>query len=108
MMPQTLRINETPRGVRSGHSMPPTIPPTMPPTMPLRQMAVYAVQLNQDGSAKQAMTSAILPVHMPDTKGPIIIKANLGKEEGPREVETTADKDGESDLTCQEWVFRSN
>ena len=38
MTPQTLRTHETPRGMRSGH--------LMPPMMLLSQMAIYTIQPN--------------------------------------------------------------
>jgi len=91
MMPQMLRMHEMPRSRRSGHSIPSTIPP--------RQMAVYMVQPNQDRSAEQSKTLIVLLVHTPCTQGPIIIKANLGKEATLRDQETTTEGDVESKLT---------
>jgi len=39
------------------------------------------------------------PPGMPHTWGTIVIKANLGKEDSPTDEETTANEDGESELT---------
>ena len=52
--------------------------PVMPPTYltPPHCMTVYAVQLNQDGSAEQASTPVVIPILMPQMQGQVIIKAN--------------------------------
>ena len=50
-------------------------PPTDPAT-PVRQMTVYAVQENEDGSAEQASTPMVVPIIMPQMKGWVVIKAN--------------------------------
>src|SRR5882724_6237664 len=74
------------------------IPPAGPVTL-ARQMTVYAVQENQDVSADQASMLIVMPVLVPQMKGQVIIKANLGQGETMREEETTADKDGEREVS---------
>jgi len=73
-------------------------PPAGPVTPP-RQMTIYAVQENEDGSAKQASTPMAMPILMPQMKGWVIIKANLGQGENPREEEMTVDEDGEREMS---------
>jgi len=69
-------------------------PPMGPATLP-RQMMMYVVQLNQDGLAEQASTPVLMSMQMPHMKGLVIIKANLGQGESPREGDMTAHEDGE-------------
>jgi len=88
IIPQMMRTLEMPRDARSSHLMPPAMPP--------RQMAIYMVQPNQDGSADQAQMPIFLPVHMPRTLGSIVIKVNLGMDDQPRDEDMTADKDGKN------------
>jgi len=52
--------------------------PSAGPVTPPRQMTVYAVQENEDRSAEQASTPMVMPVLMPQMKGQVVIKANLG------------------------------
>src|SRR5882724_490804 len=73
--------------------------PPMDPTTPARQMTVYTVQENEDGSAEQASSPMVMPVLTPQMKGQVVIKANLGRGESPREEETTADEDGEKEMS---------
>src|SRR5882724_11585228 len=73
-------------------------PPTDPAT-PARQMTVYVVQKNKDGSAEQASMPMVMPIMMPQMKGQVVIKANLGRGESPREEETTVDEDGEREMS---------
>ena len=69
------------------------------PAMPPRQMTVYTVQLNQDGSAEQASTLVLMPVQMPQMTGCVVIKVNQGQGESPMEEEMTADEDGEREVS---------
>ena len=90
IMAQTLNTDA------AGGSRP--IPFAGPMTPPQRQMTVYMVHLNQDGSAEQASMLVLMPVMMPQMKGWVVIKANLGQGESLREEDTTADEDGEREL----------
>jgi len=67
--------------------------------VPSRQMAVYAVRPSRDGRVEQASSPTIIPVltPMPGILEPI--KENLGEEDSPREEETTADEEGESEVS---------
>ena len=71
----------------------------MPPMTLLRQMWVYALQPSWDGQAEQASTPNMIPVHIPQIRRDLVIKENLGKGTKWGENETTADEDGESELT---------
>ena len=62
-------------------------------------MTVYAVQENKDGSAEQASTLVAIPVMMPQMQGQVIIKANRGRGESPREEEMTTDEDREREAS---------
>jgi len=73
--------------------------PPMGPVTPPRQMAIYTVQENKDGSAEQASMPVVMPISMPQMKGWVVIKANIGRGESPREDETTTDKDGEREIS---------
>jgi len=73
-------------------------PPSGPATPP-RQMTVYVVQENEEISAEQVSVPVVMPILTPQMKGRVIIKANLGRGESPREEETTADKDGEREMS---------
>jgi len=73
--------------------------PPMGPATPPRQMTIYMVQENQDGLAEQASTPVVMPILTPQMKGWVIIKANLGQGESPREEEMTMDKDGEREMS---------
>jgi len=73
--------------------------PPAGPVTPLRQMTVYAVQENKDGSAEQASMPMVMPVLTPQMKGQVVIKANLGRGESPREEEMTMDKDREREMS---------
>jgi len=90
VMAQTLKT-----GVAEEHR---AFPPPGPGTPP-RQMTIYAVQENLDRSAKQASMPVVMPILMPQMKGQVIIKANLGQGESPREEDTTADEDGEREAS---------
>jgi len=69
----------------------------MGPVTPPRQMAIYTVQENEDGSAEQA-SMLVVHAHLDASdEGLGVIKANIGRGESPREDETTTDKDGEGD-----------
>ena len=57
-----------------------------------KAMAVYMVQLNQEGLNTQSWTPIFLSIHMPCTWGPIIIKENLGMEVQLRDEDTTMDE----------------
>src|SRR5882724_7460001 len=73
--------------------------PPADPATPARQMTVYMVQENEDGSAEQASSPMVMPVLTPQMKGQVVIKANLGRGESPREEETTADEDREKEMS---------
>ena len=73
--------------------------PPAGPAMPPRQMTVYVVQENEDGLAEQASTPVVIPVLTPQMKGRVVIKANLGRGESPREEETTMDEDREKEMS---------
>src|SRR5882724_4768207 len=73
--------------------------PPADPATPARQMTVYMVQENEDGSAEQASSPMVMPILTPQMKGQVVIKANLGQGESPREEETTADEDGEREMS---------
>src|SRR5882724_3942746 len=73
--------------------------PPADPATPARQMTVYVVQENEDRSAEQASTPMVMPVLTPRMKGQVIVKANLGRGESPREEETTTDEDGEREMS---------
>jgi|SRR5882724_1931155 len=64
---QTLNMGEAEQ-----HSGAPHPEPVMPP----RHMAVYVVQLTQDGSAKQASMPVLMAVQTPRMTGCMVIKAN--------------------------------
>ena len=53
------------------------------------------VQPTRDGSAKQASVLVLMAVQTPQMTGRMVIKANRGEGESPREEETTVDEDGE-------------
>src|SRR5882724_7978950 len=74
-------------------------PPSPKPVTPPRQMTMYAVQLNQDGLTKQASEPVLMAMQTPQMTGPMVIKANQGEGESPREEDTTADDDGEREVT---------
>ena len=73
--------------------------PSMGPVTPARQLTIYAVKENQDGLADQASMPIIMPVLVPQMKGQVVIKANLGQGESPREEEMTTDEDGEREVS---------
>jgi len=52
--------------------------PPVDPATPARQMTIYMVQENEDGSAEQASTPMVMPILTPQMKGQLVIKANLG------------------------------
>jgi len=84
--PQTLKV---PTNMRDS--------PALPPMMPLREMRVYAVQLNQDRSVQQPRMPQMIPMAMLQIQGLIILKAILGRGDSLREEDITADEDGEDD-----------
>ena len=89
MMPQMMKIAETPRPTRMGA---PTLP-VMP--MPPQQMTMYMLHLTQGGLAKQASSPMVIPVFLPTGCGLLIIKENVGEGVRQRDKETTTDGEGE-------------
>src|SRR5882724_3147877 len=73
-------------------------PPCLGPMTPPRQMTVYTVQPNQDGSAEQASALVIMAVQTPQMTGSVVIKANWGEGESSREEEMTVEEDGEREV----------
>ena len=67
VMAQTLKIGTAEEA--RGH------PPAGPATPP-RQMTVYMVQENKNGSAEKASMLVVVPIMTPQTQGQVIIKAN--------------------------------
>src|SRR5882724_11436495 len=67
----------------------------------LTHMTVYVVQLNQDGLAEQASTPVLMAMQMPRMTGCMVIKANQGEGESPREEEMTMDEDREREVSEQ-------
>ena len=49
--------------------------------------------------AEQARMLVVMPISMPQMKGQVVIKANLGRGKSPMEEETTADEDGEKEMS---------
>src|SRR5882724_9681532 len=74
-------------------------PPCLGPVMPPRQMTVYAVQPNRDGSAKQASMLVVMAMQTPRMMGHVVIKSNWGEGESSREEEMTVDEDGEREVS---------
>ena len=93
MMPQMMKISETPR---PGRIAAPTQP--MMPMLPI-QMTMYMLHLTQGGLAKQASLPMVFLVISPTSHRLLIIKENLGEGVRQRDKETTADGEGESELT---------
>jgi len=68
---QTMRHIETLRDIQ--------IESPMPHTTPSHQMWVYVLQLSRDGQAEQVSMPSVIPVHMPQVCGDLVINKNLGK-----------------------------
>jgi len=62
-------------------------------------MAIYAIKEDPSGGIAQARTPMIMVVHTPRTEGEHVVKENLGKGDSPQEEETTADEEGESEVS---------
>src|SRR5882724_1313022 len=67
--------------------------------MQARQMTMYTLHLTQGGLAKQARSPMVILVQSPTGHGQMIIKENVGEGARQRDEETTADNEGESELT---------
>ena len=91
--PQTMKHAETPRPSRMGAPTQPVMP------MLARQMTMYALHLTQGGLAEQASSPMVIPVQSPTGCRQLIIKENVGEGARQRDEETTADNEGESELT---------
>jgi len=89
VMTQTLKT-----GVAEEHRAFPPMGPVTPP----RQMTIYMVQQNRDRLAKQASTPVMMPILMAQMQGWVMIKANQGRGESPRE-EMTTDENGEREVS---------
>ena len=93
MMPQMMKIAETPRPARMGSPMLPVMP------MPAQQMSMYTLHPTRGRLAKQASFPIVILVQSPTIRGTLILKENIGEGVRQRDEETTADNDGESELT---------
>jgi len=67
--------------------------------MPARWMTMYALHPTQGGLAEQASAPMVIPVQSSTGHGQLIIKENVGEGARQRDEETTADDEGESELT---------
>ena len=97
IMPQTIKIAETPRPPKRV----PTTPMTPTPGKRNQQMTMYALHLTRSGLAEQASLPIVIPVLSPNRSGPIIVKENVGEGARQGDEETTTDDPGESELTEQ-------
>src|SRR5882672_2941487 len=105
--PQTLQMRGADRGKKTGEAGEDNAKKTSRakdaavnrPTTPVRKMAVYAIEEGPSGSIAQARTPTVMVVRMPQTEGEHVVKENLGKGDSPREEETTADEEGESEVS---------
>src|SRR5882724_2376021 len=93
VMPQTMKHAKTPRPSRMGAPTQPVMP------MLARQMTMYALHLTRGGLAEQASSPMVIPVQSPTGCRQLIIKENVGEGARQRDEETTADDEGESELT---------
>ena len=62
-------------------------------------MTMYTLHLTKGGLAEQVSTPMVIPVLSPTDHGLVIVKENIGEGERQRDKETTADSEGESELT---------
>src|SRR5882724_7232006 len=81
MMPQMMKLSETPRPARMGAPTPPVMP------MLPRQMTMYALHLTQGGLAEQASSPMVIPVLSPTGPRWLILKENVGKGARQRDEE---------------------
>jgi len=93
VMPQMMKHAEMPRPSRMGAPTQPVMP------MPTHQMTMYALHPTRGGLAKQARSPMVILVQSPTGHGQMIIKENVGEGARQRDEETTADDEGESELT---------
>ena len=94
--PQTMKIAETPR---PGRIDAPTLPVMPIPPQVTQKMSMYVLHLTRGALAEQASTPMVIPVLSPTGHRPVIIKKNIGEGARQRDEETTADSEGESELT---------
>jgi len=94
VMPMMLGAGEKPTVHQTQGAMSP-----VQAEMPGQQMAVYTVRPSRDGRIEQASLPTIMLVLAPRLGIREPIKENLGKEDSPREEETTADEVGESEVS---------
>jgi len=69
------------------------------PTTPVRKMAVYAIEEGPSGSVSQARTPTVMVVRTPQTEGEHVVNENLGEGDSPQTEETTAEEEGESEIS---------
>src|SRR5882724_8481607 len=83
------------------------------PTKPLREIRVYAVKPSRGQSVQQTSMPQTVPMATPQMRGPIVLKATLGRGHSLREEETTVGEDREdersdSDVTEPPATFKPN